>query len=29
MLHARDDLTAFLGARGGFEIALNGSVAEP
>jgi hypothetical protein len=27
--HARDDLTAFLRARGGFETALNGLVAEP
>jgi hypothetical protein len=27
--HARDDLTAFFRARGGFEIALNGPVAEP
>jgi hypothetical protein len=27
--HARDDLMAFLRARGGFETALNGPIAEP
>jgi hypothetical protein len=27
--HARDDLTAFLRACGGFKMALNGPVAEP